>query len=150
MAERRLDLENSLVAPELRQKLFRVGPRQLTGRLPAPKHLDRTHVARLVEGLIAIGVMTPVLLDGDGNVIAGHGLVAAAIELDLEDIPAINHDGLSPSELRAFAKSMARFFHDAGLDAQALRAEVRHAVVQSALFDTAAEDTVCPPDMALT
>jgi ParB-like chromosome segregation protein Spo0J len=150
MAERRLDLETSLVAPELRGRLFRVDPRRLVSKLPASKHCDRTLVARLVEGLIAIGVMTPVLLDGDGNVIAGHGLVAAAIQLDLDDIPAIDHDGLSLSERKAFAKSMARFFNDAGLDAQALRAEVRQAMVLTALLETAAEDAVCTPDMALT
>ncbi|MBN8630057.1 MAG: hypothetical protein J0L76_04285 [Rhodobacterales bacterium] len=150
MAERRLDLETALVAPELREGLFRVDPRRLASKLPAAKPCDRTHVAHLVEGLIAIGVMTPVLLDGDGNVIAGHGLVAAAIELGLDDVPAIDDDGLSPSERRAFAKSMARFFRDAGLGAQALRAEVRQAMVLTALLETTAEDAVCAPDMALT
>lgn len=150
MAERRLDLETSLVAPELRDKLFRVDPRQIASKLPAPKPCDRKHVARLVEGLIAIGVMTPVLLDGDGNVIAGHGLVAATIELDLDDIPAIDHDGLSLSERRAFAKSMARFFHDAGLDTRALRTEVRHAMVLMSFLEIAADEAVCVPDMAFT
>lgn len=150
MPERRFDLETSLVAPELREKLFCVDPRRLASKLPAPKPCDRKHIARIVEGLIAVGVMTPVLLDGDGDVIAGHGLVAAAIELDLEDIPAIDHDGLSPSERRAFAKSMARFFHDAGLDAQALRTEVRHAMVLMAFSEIAADEAVCVPDMAFT
>lgn len=150
MAERRLDLETSLVAPELRDKLFRVDPRQLASKPPAPKPFNRTHVARLVEGLIAIGVMTPVLLDGDGDVIAGHGLVAAAIELDLNDIPAIDHDGLSLSERRVFAKSMVRFFHDAGLGAQALGTEVRHAMVLRAFSEIAADEAVCVPDMAFT
>ncbi|MBA3910726.1 MAG: hypothetical protein C0524_12790 [Rhodobacter sp.] len=150
MAESHLDFETSLVAPELREKLFRVDPRRLASKLPAPKPCDRKHIARIVEGLVAVGVMTPVLLDCDGDVIAGHGLVAAAIELDLEDIPAIDHDGLSTSERRAFAKSMARFFHDAGLGAQALRTEVRHAMVLMAFSEIAADEAVCVPDMAFT
>lgn len=93
--------------------------------------------------------MTPVLLDGDGDIIAGLGLVAAAIELDLDAIPAIDHDGLSLSEWRAFARSMARFFHDVGLDARALRAEVRHAIVLMAVLETAADEAARVPDMAL-
>jgi len=96
-------------------------------------------VARLAEGLFAIGVCTPVLLDRDGDVIAGHGLVAAANQLDLDDIPAIAYDGLNVSELKTYAQSMARFFHCAGLDHRAFRIEARHAMVLTALLETAAD-----------
>lgn len=50
MPEGRLDLETSLVAPELRDKLFHVELRRLASKLSAPKHCERKHVARLVEG----------------------------------------------------------------------------------------------------
>ena len=139
MAEGRLDLETSLVARELRDKLFRVDPRGLTSKLPAPKRCKPKHVARLVEGLIAIGVCTPVLLDRDGDIIAGHGLVAAANQLDLDDIPAIAYDGLTLSERKTYAQSMARFFHCAGLDHRAFLVEARHAMVLTALLETAAD-----------
>lgn len=148
LTERRLDLDTSLVAPELRDKLFRVDPRRLTSKLPAPKTCDPDHVARLVGGLIAIGVFTPVLLDSDGDIIAGHGLVAAAIQLDLDDIPALAHDDLTLSERKAFAVSMARFFHNAGLDHRAFRAEARHTMALTALLETIADKTRRVPEMA--
>ena len=138
MAEGRLDLETSLVARELRDKLFRVDPRGLTSKLPAPKGCKPKHVARLVEGLIAIGVCTPVLVDRGGAIISGHGLAAASIQLDLDDIPAIAHDDLTLSERKTYAQSMARFFHCAGLDHRAFRIEARHAMVLTALLETAA------------
>jgi len=54
---------------------------------------SRTHseeqVAQVAASIREFGFTNPVLIDGDGGIIAGHGRVMAARKLGLDEVPCI-------------------------------------------------------------
>ncbi|TMV08095.1 DNA methylase N-4 [Ruegeria sediminis] len=66
---------------------------------------NRIHTAKTVDKLKAsverFGFVTPILVDGDGVIIAGHGRFEAAKALGLQTVPTVVAAHLSPAEVRA-------------------------------------------------
>ncbi|MBY6083825.1 ParB N-terminal domain-containing protein [Ruegeria arenilitoris] len=66
---------------------------------------NRVHAAKNVDKLKAsvaqFGFVTPILLDGSGTIIAGHGRYEAAKALGLNSVPTVVADHLSEAEVRA-------------------------------------------------
>jgi hypothetical protein len=140
MAHKRIDLETSLVAPELHAKLFRVDTYGLNCHTSPAYERTVEYVTELTEAVINVGVFTPVLIDRKITVIAGHGLVDVAIRIGLDDIPAIRIGDLSVEELEIFAKSMARYFNIAELEHETYLTEARQLHMILALTQTANDD----------
>lgn len=61
-------------------------------------HRQRRQIARSIR---SFGFVVPILVDSDGNIIAGHGRIEAAREEGLIEIPTICLDHLSEAEARA-------------------------------------------------
>ena len=59
-------------------------------------------IARIAESIAAFGFNVPILIDGAGAVLAGHGRVLAARRLGLSEVPTIALEHLSEPERRAF------------------------------------------------
>ncbi|WP_170708808.1 MULTISPECIES: ParB N-terminal domain-containing protein [unclassified Ruegeria] len=112
----KIDLETSMVAKELRSKLFRMNPADLHPDFQPLGELDRDDIAEIERSLIDIGVMTPVLITGDDTIVAGQGLVEAALQIGLDDIPALTLDDLSEEEYPLFFRQMYRFYRLANID----------------------------------
>lgn len=78
----------------------------------------RTHtdeqVAKIAASIVEYGWTNPVLVDGDNGIIAGHGRMAAARKLGLDEVPVIELAHLSPSQKRAYVISDNRLALDAG------------------------------------
>lgn len=64
------------------------------------------------------------LIDGENNVIAGHGRLEAATLLGLSTVPTIGVSHLTPAKLRAFAVADNRLAELAGWDRELLALEV--------------------------
>ncbi|CUH41202.1 site-specific DNA-methyltransferase [Ruegeria atlantica] len=66
---------------------------------------NRVHAAKSIDKLKAsvaqFGFVTPILLDGSGTIIAGHGRYEAAKALGLMSVPTVVADHLSYAEVRA-------------------------------------------------
>lgn len=126
MLDHKIDFETSLVARELRDTLFRVDPLKLTYKFQV--HIDyyEGHLSDIEEAMICVGVLTPVLLDSEGCVIAGHSLVDAAIQIGLDDIPVINFGKLNAHERQICVSSMHRYFSIADLDQEVFLIETQH------------------------
>lgn len=66
----------------------------------------RTHSSEQVRKLVAsmqeFGWTVPVLVDGGGEVIAGHGRLMAAQVLGIEHVPVIRLEHLTPAQVRAY------------------------------------------------
>jgi ParB-like nuclease domain len=64
----------------------------------------RTHspeqVQSIANSIVRFGWTNPILIDGD-TILAGHGRMAAATLLDMEEVPVIVITGLSPEQKRA-------------------------------------------------
>jgi ParB-like nuclease domain len=59
-------------------------------------------VKQLRRSIAAFGFVTPVLVDGHGNVFAGHGRVLAAQQLGLTEVPTISVDHLNQNQIKAY------------------------------------------------
>jgi ParB/Sulfiredoxin domain len=66
----------------------------------------RTHSKRQIKAIAAsieqFGFTTPLLIDDDGMILAGHGRLQAAKLLGLDRVPTIRISGLGEAEKRAF------------------------------------------------
>lgn len=67
----------------------------------ARKH-SRTQIKAIAKSIEAFGFNAPILVDRDGNVLAGHGRLEAAKLLGLSQVPAISLHHLSEVEAKAY------------------------------------------------
>jgi ParB-like chromosome segregation protein Spo0J len=59
-------------------------------------------VARIADSIAAFGFNVPILVDGRGGVLAGHGRLLAARRLRLKEVPTLTLDHLDEAQRRAF------------------------------------------------
>jgi len=97
----------------------------------------RTHNAEQINKLRAslreFGFINPVIIDGDYNIIAGHGRVMAAKEEHIEEVPCVFADHLTPAQKKAYILADNRMAQDAGWDEELLRIEIE--ALQAEAFD---------------
>jgi DNA modification methylase len=94
---------------------------------PNPRNA-RTHSAKqirqIADSIISFGFITPVLVSEDGELLAGDGRRAAAMQLGLDKVPAIVVAGLSPAKRRALAIADNKIAQNAGWDRERLAIEI--------------------------
>jgi DNA modification methylase len=90
----------------------------------------RTHSAKqlrqIADSIRRFGFTNPILIDRDGNVIAGHGRIEAAKLLGIERVPTIRLDRMSEAEKRAYVIADNRLAENAGWDRQLLALELQY------------------------
>lgn len=90
-------------------------------------HNARIHtkkqIRKIAESIKSFGFVNPILIDAEDNIVAGHGRVAAAKLLDMDEIPTICLDHLTDSELRAYILADNRLAELAGWDNDILAIE---------------------------
>ena len=59
-------------------------------------------VAKIAASLIEFGWTVPILVDDGGEVIAGHGRILAARQLDIAEVPVIRLGHLTPEQVRGY------------------------------------------------
>lgn len=88
----------------------------------------RTHsaaqVAEIAGSIRAFGFSNPILVGAAGDVIAGHGRLAAARQLSLAEVPVIVLDGLSEAQRRQLVLADNRIALNAGWDMEMLKLEL--------------------------
>jgi ParB-like chromosome segregation protein Spo0J len=87
-------------------------------------HSDE-QVANIATAIQRFGFTNPVLIDEDGQLIAGHGRLAAAQRLGLDKIPAIRIAGLSEDERRMLVLVDNRLSETSTGDEKMLAEELR-------------------------
>ena len=90
---------------------------------------SRTHsdaqVAQVAASIVEFGFTNPVLIDGQGGIIAGHGRVMAARKLALDKVPCIRLGHLSEAQKRAYVIADNKLAANAGWDEQMLALEFK-------------------------
>lgn len=88
----------------------------------------RTHSPKQLKQIEAsirrFGFLNPVLVDGENRIIAGHGRVAAAKAMKLEQVPVVSIEGMSEADRRAYVIADNRLAELAGWDNELLRLEL--------------------------
>jgi DNA modification methylase len=107
---------------------LRLGFWPLDRLVPSPRNA-RTHsdaqVAEIAGSIRAFGFTNPILVGDEGDVIAGHGRLAAARMLGLSEVPVIALQGLSETERRQLVLADNRIALNAGWDPDMLQLELR-------------------------
>ncbi len=89
----------------------------------------RTHsdhqVAQIAGSIAAFGFNVPCLVDERGVLIAGHGRLLAARQLELETVPVIRLEHLSETQARAYRIADNRIAENAGWDGDILGDEFK-------------------------
>jgi DNA modification methylase len=65
-----------------------------------PRIHSKTQIAQIKASIRSYGMINPVLVDMQGNVIAGHGRILAAEDMGLTHLPVIVLDHLTEAEVR--------------------------------------------------
>ena len=104
-------------------------PRMLSVHALKPHPLNaRTHskkqIRQIAASIQALGFTTPVLVDEQGVLLAGHGRLEAARLLGLSSVPAIVLDGLSEARKRLLLVADNKITENAGWDRQRLALEL--------------------------
>ncbi len=78
----------------------------------------RTHskkqIRQIADSIATFGFVVPILIDEDGDIIAGHGRYEAAKLLSLKQVPVIVVSGLSEAKRRALALADNKIAENAG------------------------------------
>jgi len=92
----------------------------------------RTHsdeqVAQIAASIREFGFTNPVLIDGEGNIIAGHGRVLAARKLGMQKVPCIRLDHLTETQRRAYTIADNKLTLNAEWDEELLALELKELV----------------------
>jgi hypothetical protein len=89
----------------------------------------RTHskkqIRQIANSVERFGFCNPVLIDDDNHIIAGHGRVAAAKLLDMNEVPTVRLSHLSEADRRAYILADNKLAENAGWDREMLAIELQ-------------------------
>lgn len=108
-------------------------PRSLEARPPSElrpysgnaRTHSRKQIRQIADSIERFGFTNPVLVSDDGEIIAGHGRVAAARLLGLPTVPTLRLSHLSPEERRAYVLADNKLALNAGWDQDILAIELQ-------------------------
>ena len=89
-----------------------------------PRTHAESQITKIAASIVEYGWTNPVLVDGDNGIIAGHGRLAAARKLGLDQVPVIELAHLTTAQKRALVIADNRLALDAGWDEEMLALEL--------------------------
>ncbi len=132
--------------------------RAISDLVPAKRNArthNRKQIRQIADSIKTFGFVNPILIDAIGNVIAGHGRLAAATLLGLRSVPAISIERMTEAQRRAYAIADNRLAELAGWDNELLKVELGELSIAFPEldltitgFDTAELDTIILGDAA--
>jgi ParB-like chromosome segregation protein Spo0J len=93
-----------------------------------PRRHSNKQIRQIAESIRLFGFNNPVLIDGNEEIIAGHGRVEAAKLLELESVPTIRLEHLSEAEKRAYILADNKLAEKAGWDREILAIELQNLI----------------------
>ena len=96
---------------------------------------SKRQIRQIAESIKAFGFNNPVLIARNNTIIAGHGRVAAAKLLGMDQVPTIQLEGLSDDEIHAYVIADNRLAEKAGWDKSILAIELQHLLTIDSDFD---------------
>lgn len=99
----------------------------------------RTHskkqINQLADSLRTFGFTNPVLIDDENTILAGHGRVEAARQLQMDRVPCIRLESMTPAQKRAYVLADNKLALNAGWDEELLAEELQHLLEIDLDFD---------------
>ena len=100
-------------------------PDQLKKRPRNPRTHTPKQIQQIVASIKEFGFISPVLIDGSDEIIAGHGRVEAAKLVGMSDVPTVRVDHLTPAQIRAYVIADNKLAENAGWDRELLTLELQ-------------------------
>lgn len=97
------------------------------------KHPDK-QIDLLMKSIDEFGFISPVLIDKDNNIIAGHGRSKAAKKLGMEKVPCVRIEGLTEEQRKAYIIADNRLTELGGWDKELVASEL--SLLSQFNFDT--------------
>ena len=105
---------------------------------PYPRNA-RTHsnkqIGQIADSIKEFGFINPVLIDGDKQIIAGHGRVLAAQLIGMAKVPTLRFDHLTEAQKRAYILADNKIAENAGWDFEVLASELEGLITLNPQFD---------------
>lgn len=99
----------------------------------------RTHskaqIRQIAESIRRFGFINPIVIDEDQQILAGHGRVAAARAMGLEEVPAIRINTMSEAEKRVYAIADNKLALNAEWDRKVLGDDFEKLLAEDLNFD---------------
>ncbi len=99
----------------------------------------RTHskkqIRQIAESIRRFGFINPIVIDEDGQILAGHGRVEAARVMKLEEVPALRIDTMSEAEKRAYVIADNKLALNASWKKAALDKELERLFAEDMYFN---------------
>ena len=95
---------------------------------PYPRNARRhskAQIKQIAASIERFGFTNPVLMAEDGEIVAGHGRVAAAMLLGIDTVPALRLSHLTEAERRAYVLADNKLALNAGWDREMLAIELQ-------------------------
>lgn len=89
---------------------------------------DRKQIAQILESLKKFGFLNPIIVDENGEIIAGHGRYEAAKLAGLTTVPVIRVSHLTPAEVRAYRLLDNKLAENSKWDEKQLAIELNYLV----------------------
>lgn len=90
------------------------------------------------------GFKVPIVIDKDGVIVAGHTRWKAALELNMDEVPCIMADDLTPEQIKAFRLADNKTAEMAGWDYELLDFELED--IDFDMSEFGFEDAISPDD----
>ena len=117
-----------LISGPIKWPADKVERRPVAALIPYARNA-RTHsdaqIAQIAASIKEWGWTTPVLIDPEGSIIAGHGRVMAARKLGLTEVPVMVAEGWSDAQKKAYVLADNQLALNAGWDSDLLALELK-------------------------
>jgi DNA modification methylase len=119
------DPEPAALYPDLALAIEYVAIGELRGYPRNTRTHSKRQIEQIAESIRAFGFLSPVVADAAGELIAGHGRVAAAKRLKLATVPVVRIEHLDDAQKRALRIADNRLAELAGWDRDLLAIEFK-------------------------
>ena len=103
--------------------------RKSTDKLIPYARNSRTHseeqIAQIAASIKEWGFTTPILVDEDNEIIAGHGRLLAAQKLNIKEVPVMVAEGWTEAQKKAYVIADNQLALNAGWDNEMLKIELK-------------------------
>lgn len=107
-------------------------------RLNAKKH-PQSQIEGIAESIKRFGFTQPIVIDGNDEIIIGHGRLEAAKILNLEEVPCVCRDDLKPEEIKAL-RLIDNRISETGWDQEILKIDLENLDFDFSSFNIDFED----------
>ena len=98
----------------------------LTPRTNNPRTHSAKQIDQIAGSMQRFGFTNPVLIDGSGGVVAGHGRIEAAKRIGLDEVPTLCLKDMSDADVRAYVIADNKLAENAGWDRELLGLELQY------------------------